>query len=191
MAEKTVSNIAIRIWLDSTESIMGTNGLKALLNYAGMLHLLENLPDYSFDKNYTDDDFSALAANYQQVLGTHGLKAILRQVGKTSARTSIDMGVYDSFKELPPVERFFKAAELFSIASCRGTAGMEGDVIVFDNPECTACRGITSGTPVCSIVCGYLDELAIWAEIPEMKTVETQCKAMGDGTCRYEVRADR
>ena len=189
MTEKIVSNIAIRIWLDSTELIMGANGLKALLNYSGMKHLLENLPDYSFDKNYTEDDFSALAANYQQVLGTQGLKAIMRQIGKTSARTSIDMGVYDSFKELPPMERFFKAAELFSIASGRGGPLMEGEIVVYDNPQCTACRGITSDTPVCTIMCGVMDELIAWAGMDGMKMVETHCKAMGDDTCRYEVRA--
>ena len=189
MAEKTVASIAIRIWLDATESIMGTNGLKALLNYAGLSHLFENLPDYSFDKNYTEDDFSALAANYRQVLGTKGLKAILRQVGKTSAKTSIDMGVYDSFTDLPPMERLFKAAELFSLASGRGGPVMEGETFVYDNPQCTACRGITSDTPVCTITCGVLDEFIAWAGIVGMKMVETHCKAMGDDTCRYEIRA--
>lgn len=191
MTEKTVANIVMRVWLDATESVMGTNGLKALLNYAGMSHLLENLPDHSFEKNYTDDDFTALASNFQQVLGVRGLKAILRHIGKASAKFTIEMGVYDSFKELPPVERLFKAAELFSIASGRGTPTLEGEVFVYDNPHCTSCRGIESDTPVCSIVCGYLDELAVWAEIPEMKTVETHCKAMGDDVCRYEVRGDR
>jgi len=188
MTEKSVANIVIRVWLDATESVMGTNGLKALLNYAGMSHLLENLPDYSFEKNYAEQDFTALASNFHQILGTRGLRLILRQIGKTSAKSTIDMGIYDSFTELPPVMRLFKTAELFSIASGRGTASMEEEVIVFDNPECTACSGIGADAPICSIVCGYLDELAIWAEVPSIKTVETHCKAVGDATCRYEVR---
>jgi len=189
MNEKTVSNIVIRVWLDATEMIMGTNGLKAVLNYSGRSYILDNYPDYSFDKNYTEDDFSTMAATFQQLLGVQGLKAVLRQIGKASAKTTIDLGVYDSLKELAPVERLLKSAEIYAAASGRGTVSMEGDTIIYDNPICTACKDIKAHTPVCSIICGYLDELAAWAGVPEMKTVETHCKAIGDDTCRYEVRA--
>lgn len=191
MTENTVSNIVIRVWLDATELIMGTNGLKAVLNYSKRSHFLENLPDYSFDKNYTDDDFSTMAATFHQILGVQGLKAILRQIGKASAKTTIDMGVYDSFKEFPPIERLFKSAELYAAASGRGTVSMEGDTIIYDNPVCTVCKDIKTISPVCSIVCGLLDELAVWSGAPGMKTVETHCKGIGDNTCRYEVRAEQ
>lgn len=188
MNEKTVSNIVIRVWLDATEMIMGTNGLKAVLNYSKRSYILDNYPDYSFDKNYTEDDFSTIAATFQQLLGIQGLKAVLRQIGKASARTTIDLGVYDSLTEFLPVERLFKAAEVYAAASGRGAASMEDDVIVYNNDVCTACKGIRSDVPICSIICGYLDELAAWAGVPGMRTVETHCKATGDATCRYEVR---
>jgi len=191
MSERTVSNIVIRVWLDATESIMGTNGLKAVLNYSGRSYILDNYPDYSFDKNYTEEDFSTMAATFQQILGVQGLKAVLRQIGRASAKTTIDMGVYDSLKELPPVERLFGAAEIYAVASGRGTAKMEGTTIIYDNPICTLCEGIKTHTPVCSIICGYMDELAAWSGVPEMKTVETHCKAMGDDTCRYEVKTEQ
>ena len=190
MNEKTVSNIVIRVWLDATELIMGTNGLKAVLNYSGRSYILDKYPDYSFDKHYTEEDFSTIAATFQQLLGIQGLRAVLRQIGKASAKTTIDLGVYDSFKELPPVERLFKATEVYAAASGRGVVSMEGDIIVYDNDVCTACRDIIADVPVCSIICGLLDELAVWAGVPEMKTVETHCKAMGDDTCRYEVRSE-
>ena len=188
MNEKTVSNIVIRVWLDATELIMGTNRLKAVLNYSGRSYILDNYPDYSFEKNYTEQDFSTMAATFQQILGIQGLKAVLRQIGKASARTTIDLGIYDSLKELPPIDRLFKAAEVYAAATGRGTVSMESGTIVYDNDVCAACKDIKSDVPICSIICGYLDELAAWAGVPGMRTVETHCKAMGDDTCRYEVQ---
>lgn len=187
MPEKTVSNLIIRMVLDSTEEIIGTNGLKAMLNYGGLIHLYENKPDYTLEKNYTDEEYGKLTSSWYKVLGTSGGKAVFRMIGKSSGKRSIGTGLFESFKDLPAREKLFKMVELFALATGRGKALQEGDIIVYDNPACTACTNFTSDTPVCTALNGALDEYAAWAGVQGVRTVETKCKANGDDTCRYEV----
>ena len=187
MSEKTVSNLVIRMVLDSTEEIIGTNGLKAMLNYGKLIHLYENKPDYSFDKNYTDEEYGQLTASWYKVLGDSGGKAVFRMIGKSSGKRSIGTGIFDSLKDLPAREKLFKMVELSSLATGRGKASKEGDVIVYDNPGCTTCVNFTSDTAVCTALNGAFDEYAAWADVTGVRTVETKCKAKGDDTCRYEV----
>ena len=188
MDEKTVANGVIRLYLDSVESIMGTNGVRALLNYTKMTYLWKNKPDYSFEKNYTDSEYSALITNLYQILGTGGAKAVFRQLGKAIAERTISLGIFDSVKELSPVERLKGAVDIYIIASGRGTITIEENLLTFDNAPCATCHEITSTTPVCTIINGFLDALAAWSGFEGARSREVLCKAMGDTTCRYLMR---
>ena len=99
MEEKTVSNMVIRLLLDSTEDIMGTNGLKALLNYAKMPHLIEDKPEYNLEKNYTDKEYGTLTSNWYKILGNSGAKAVFRLIGRSSGKRAVETGIFDSFKQ--------------------------------------------------------------------------------------------
>jgi predicted hydrocarbon binding protein len=187
MSDKTVSNLVIRMVLDSTEEIIGTNGLKAMLNYGKLINLYENKPDYTLEKNYTDEQYGKLTASWYKVLGDSGGKAVFRMIGKSSGKRSIGTGLFDSLKDLPPNEKLFKMVELFALATGRGKASKEGDVVVYDNAGCTACAGIKADSAVCTALNGAFDEYAAWANVKGVRTVETKCKAKGDDTCRYEV----
>jgi len=189
MSDKTVSNVAIRVTLDATEEILGINGLKSLLNYAGLSYILENKPeDYSLEKNYTEQEFSGITASYYQVLGTSGAKAVMRQIGRGLAKRSIEVGLFNHLADLPPDERFFKMMEIYVMATGKGSVFREGDVVVYDNPVCTNCSGLKEKTPVCTALNGTFDEYAAWAGFAAEKAVETRCKAMGDDSCRWELK---
>ncbi|MBN2223126.1 MAG: hypothetical protein JW765_00470 [Deltaproteobacteria bacterium] len=188
MSEKTVSNLIIRMVLDSTEEIIGTNGLKAMLNYGGLITLFENKPDYSMEKSYTDEEYGKLTASWYKVLGTSGGKAVFRMIGKSSGKRSIETGLFDSLKDLPGQEKLYKMIEFFALGTGRGKVSREGDVIIYDNPQCTACINITTDTAVCTGLNGAFDEYAAWAGVTGVRTFETKCKARGDDTCRYEIK---
>jgi predicted hydrocarbon binding protein len=189
-AEKTVANGVIRIVMDATEEVLGANGLKALLNFAKMPYLIENKPDYSYEKNYTAQEYTRVIISYYDLLGVPGAKSVFRLIGKTIAKRTTGMGLFDAFKDLPPEEKLFKAVELYTVISGRGKALRENGLIVYDNPECSNCFNVESTKPVCAIVSGFLDDMIVWAGIKGMRSVETACKAKGDATCRYEVRPE-
>ncbi len=187
MAEKTVGNIVIRLTLDASEDVLGVNGLKAILNFSKMSHLMENKPDYSFEKNFTDDEFRAISSSYVDVLGLDGARAVFRMIGKSIGKNTVKIGGYNSIKDLAPDEKLFKAIELYSLVSGRGKVTLEAGVIVYDNPQCTICAHAKHDHPICSLYNGYLDVTIEWAGIKDKRTVETACMAMGDKSCRFEI----
>jgi predicted hydrocarbon binding protein len=187
MADKTVGNIVIRLTLDASEEVLGTNGLKAILNFSKMSHLMENKPDYSFEKNFTDDEFRAISASFMDVLGIDGARAVFRMIGKAMVQNTVKIGAFDSIKDLPPDEKIFKAIELYSLVSGRGKVSREGDVIVYDNPQCTLCAHVKHDRPVCTMYNGVFDSMIEWAGVKNKKSVETACMAMGDKSCRFEL----
>jgi predicted hydrocarbon binding protein len=187
MAEKTVSNVIIRILLDATEDILGINGVKALLNYGNMAHLIENKPDYSMDKGFTDDEYTALSSSFHKFLGTSGFKAVFRMVGTATVKHVLGTGVLESLNAFEKEEKLFKAIELYSMASGRGQVRVEGGIIIFDNPDCTACKDHRDDTPFCTVYNGMLDAFAKWAGVEGLKSVEVKCMAMGDDTCCWEL----
>ena len=187
MAEKTVTNFVIRALIDAAEEVLGQNGLKSLLNYGNMKHLLENKPDYNFEKNFTNDDFNAISSNFYNVIGASGARAIFRLMGHETAKRYIAMGAFNSFLDLSPEEKLKKTIELYASASGRGTFSDNDGVIAYDNPQCTICSRISDGRPSCTIVNGVLDELIKWAGAKGKRTVETKCKSNGDDTCRHEI----
>jgi predicted hydrocarbon binding protein len=188
MTEKTVANGVVRVLMDATEDVIGENGLKAILNFAKMPSLLENKPDYGYDKNYTDEQYSRIIISYYDLLGIHGAKSIFRMIGRGIVKRATDLGLFDAFKEFPAEECLLKSVDLYATVSGRGHVFMEDGVVVYDNTGCTVCSGVESKTPVCTIVNGFLDELAGWSGIKGKRSLETRCKAMGHETCRYEIR---
>ena len=187
MAEKTVSNISIRATIDATREILGDNGLKALLNYAKLGYILEDIPDYSFAKNYEEREFSALTASFYTILGTSGAKALFRVIGKAIGGKVLASGAFDSLKDLPTDEKTLKMLEIYAMATGKGKAFREGGAVVYDNPHCTACVGLKDTSPVCTALNGMFDEYFKWAGVTDKRTVETKCIAMGDTSCRYEL----
>ena len=171
----------------ATEDVLGKNGLRALLNYGGMSYLIENKPDYSLEKNFTDDDFTALSTNYYKLLGASGAKAVFRLIGSTITKRVVRSGLLDSFTKLEGFDRLYKSLELYTIASGRGRVIRDANNIAFDVPQCTVCKDIREPAPYCTIYNGIIDELIRKSEVEGMRTVDTKCKALGDDTCYFEV----
>ena len=142
MSEKTVANGVFRLYLDSVESIPGTNGVKALLNYTKTACPWENKPDYSFEKIYADEEYGALIMNPYRIPGTGGAKAIFRRLGNAIAQRTISPGIFDPVRESPPRGRLKGAVNIYITASGRDTTTIEDSLLTFDNAPCATCHGI-------------------------------------------------
>jgi predicted hydrocarbon binding protein len=191
MDEKTVGSGTVRVLMDAAEQVIGTNGLKSLLNYAMMPHLMEEKPDYGFEKTFTNVEYSRIIVSFYELLGVPGAKAVFRIIGKLIAVRVRDMGLLDQYKDLPAQQKLFKAVELYTVVSGRGTVEIRDDRIVFDNPLCSTCFNLKNDVPICTVINGFLDELAAWAGYKGLRAAETRCKAVGHETCLYEIVTGR
>jgi predicted hydrocarbon binding protein len=187
MDEKTVASGTVRVLMDAAEEVIGTNGLKSLLNYAMMPNLMDEKPGYGFEKAYTDVEYSRIIVSFYELLGVSGAKAVFRIIGKAIAKRVKDLGLLDQFKDLPGREKILKAVEIYTMASGRGTVTVRGNRIVFDNRLCSTCFNLRSDVPICTVINGFLDYLAAWAGFEGVHSTEVKCKAKGDETCLYEV----
>jgi len=187
MAEKTVGSIVVRLTLDASEEVLGINGLKALLNFCKMSHLMENKPDYTFEKKFTSDEFWTLTSSYIDVLGQDGARAVFRMIGKAIGTNAINIGAFNSIDQaLPAEEKLFAALTLYTTIR-GGKVIREGDMIVYDHPDCALCAHATLDQPICTPYNGFIDMTIGWAGVKNRRSVETACKAKGDRTCRFEI----
>ena len=188
MSEKTMSDVSIRAVMDGIEGIMGTNGLKTILNYAKLSYLFDNKPPYSFAKNYTEEEFAALTDSIYVIVGIRGATALIRLIGREIAKFVIEQGMFASTLELEGEERFLKIVDIYIMVTERGRVYKENDIIYFDYKECTGCKDKVSKSPMCSTIVGFFSECLRWVGLDDMEIVETKCKAVGDETCLYEIR---
>ena len=189
--EKTVTNISIRSTYDSLGDIVGARARDMIFRNAGMGHVLERVPDYTWEKNYTNAEQVILYYKTVDLVGAVGAQGILRQMGYTNAeKTDQVLQILDQFDALPPKERLYKSFELLKTAINRGTveSGDDGNPR-FNVHDCTMCRDVVSTRPYCSQYAGalqYFTDRAFGRGVYQV--IETKCRAIGDDTCLFELR---
>ena len=189
-AEKTVTNISIRSAYDSVEEIIGKKARDIIFRKVGLSHVLESPPDYTWDKNYTNEEQLNVYIETVEPIGPVGAQGVLRQIGYKNAESSVlKFGILDHLKDLPPDERILQSFEFFKIAINKGRVVTDcGNLPKFDVFDCLMCSGIESRKPYCSQYAGALLFFADWVFGKGIYIVkETKCMAMGDDTCLFEM----
>ena len=67
----------------------------------------------------------------------------------------------------------------------------EDGVFIFTDYACVICHTRQSETPICHMYVGTLSEAMAYAtgkDFREFEVVETHCRSLGDGYCRFEIR---
>jgi predicted hydrocarbon binding protein len=188
--EKTVTNIAMRASYDSLSEIVGEKARDIIFRSVGLQRVLESPPDYTWDKNFTNDEQLRLYVETVNMVGAVGAQGILRLIGYKNAETSvIKFGILNHLKDLPEDERILKAFGFFQIAINKGRVVERKDEFpAFDVFDCLMCTGITSRKPYCSQYAGALQFFTDWVYGKGIFLVrETKCGALGDDTCLFEV----
>ena len=188
--EKMVSNIAIRGVLDAILEIMGDNGGRIIFRNIGLSNIYENPPPYDFNPCITERERDKIIAEVANILGLSGALGVWRRIGFIGTKYAQEMKhILDSFAEFEPDEKFFKALELWSLATGEGRIVKQDDgKFGFDVYDCLTCKIYKSERPICATTAGALQYISDWA-YGEKKYIikETKCKAMGDETCYYSL----
>jgi len=70
-----------RITIEAMEEVMGENGLKAILNLAGLSHLIGNYPLDNLEKEFDFADFTALNIALEERYGPRGGRGLALRAG--------------------------------------------------------------------------------------------------------------
>lgn len=188
-------NLMGRIYLEAMEEIMGKNGLNAILNLAGMSHLIDNYPPMNLNKEFDFADFSGLNGALEEMYGPRGGRGLQLRSGRAVFTRGLQglgalSGVGDlAFKILPMVAKLKAGipamAKVFSqVSDQKSTVEDRGDFYAYIMNPCPVCWGRTADRPICFAAKGLLEEGLHWLSGGhKFRVEEIECVAMGQPAC--------
>ena len=191
--EKIAANIAVRAALDSITEIMGENGSKIIFKKAGLLHIMENPPEYDWDPCIPITQQGKIYFEIANLLGLKGALSVWRRIGYTNIKYAVEIGhALNNLPDLEPNEKFSQVMENLRIAIGMGKlAAKEDGTVDFDVFDCNICEGYTFDRPICTAITGSVQYIADWSYGHNVKTAkEIKCRAKGDDSC-YFIIEDR
>ncbi len=190
-------NRIARIVLQAMEEVMGTNGLNAVLNLAGLSDYIGNFPPDNLEKQFDFSDFTALQVALEDMYGERGGRGLALRAGRAAFSEGLKgfgalAGVGDMAFKVLPLEAKLKIgipamAAIFSQFSDQiSNVRDEGDYFLYTLERCPMCWNRKADKPVCFMGQGLLQEGLRWVSGGrEFRVVMQTCIAKGDDIGRY------
>ena len=192
-------NKIARLAFAALEDVMGKNGLNAILNLAGMAHLIDNLPPNNLERAFDFADFSAMNGALEEMYGPRGGRGLAQRAGRAVFMEGLRnfgalAGAGDlAFKILPLSTKLRLGvpamAKIFSTTSDQlSTVEEQHDHFIYTIHRCPVCFGRHTEKPCCHIATGLLQEGLKWLSGGrEFRVIETRCIAAGEKTCDFNI----
>lgn len=181
-----------RIILESTEEIVGKNGVDALLNLAGLQQYIGSYPPDDMKKEFPFEHVGRLQKAYWDMYGARGARAFAIRAGEKTLDDGIERfgkvaGAARAALKIGSMERrmgigleFF--AKFFNTVSDQEVSVSEDEEGWYWNIHaCPMCTGRTSDDPVCHLAVGVLQGAIKNFVDPHkrFRITPTHCQAMG------------
>ena len=192
-------NLIARIYIEAMEEVMGKNGLNAILNLAGLAHLIDNYPPANLNKVFDFADYSSLNGALEDMYGARGGRGLELRAGRASFDRGLQglgalSGVSDlAFKVLPLSAKLRAGlpamAKIFSqVSDQRSIIRNQDDYFAYIMSPCPVCWGRRAERPICFAGKGLLEGGLDWLSGGrKFRVEEIECVAMGAPTCTYAI----
>lgn len=196
--ETVISNALLRQTLIVCQQTVGENALHSILYKAGLVRFVGNLPPDNLNAGLLAAEYSSFIQTIETYFGKGG-RCILRQIGKDSFLYGVKakpvlLGIAGIALRVFPHKRriklIFSCIADVSKKTCPRSqvrVGEKSGKIYYIDSACVNCKGRQSEIPTCYQSVGYLAEAAHWVTGFPYWVRETNCRAMGDQFCRFEV----
>ncbi len=194
--EGRTDNITMRLWLETLESVIGSNGLKSILNYGHIEQYIDHLPPDNDDLEIPMEDLHCLYVSLLEVFGQKGARSLQLRIGRefirigVTKRPTIAKALKLSTRLLPEKTRIKLALEKFAeeyerrqpspLYSPRLEVKEQEDCFLLIDKDNFESNGVTSDQPMCATCVGRLQYLIEWITGHPHKVEEIQCRSMGD-----------
>lgn len=192
-------NKIARIAILAYEEVMGKNGLNAILNLAGLPHLINNYPPDNLERQFDFADFSAIQGALEEMYGPRGGRGLALRAGRATFDAALRnfgalAGVGDlAFKVLPLQAKLRiglpAMARIFTQTSDQlSTVEEKDDHFVYIIHRCPVCWGRHTDKPACFIATGLLQEGLKWVSGGhEFRVNQVTARSVGDETCSFVI----
>lgn len=194
------TNKFARNYLESIKEITGENGLMAILNFAHLSSLGEDLPPDNLDRAFDFSQFSMINQSLEEIYGERGGRGLALRIGRTTFDDGLEdygtlAGVGDPEFRILPIQKKIRfgltaMARIFSEISDQITTLEETERhFLYHIKRCPVCWGRTGEDhAVCYYMVGLLKEGLYWISGgKEFNITETKCIALGDEVCEFEI----
>jgi hypothetical protein len=191
------------ITIKSLEEVMGRNGLKAILDLAGLSHYVDAPPPDNLEKGFDFSELSAISQALEEMYGPRGGRGLALRAGRAAFPDALKhfgalAGVTDlAFSMLPLPSKLRTGlpafAQLFTQLSDQHTTVEETPSgFVWTVHKCPCCWGRRDADkPVCYMATGLLQESLKWASGgKEFRVTESQCVASGGNHCTFDIHKE-
>jgi predicted hydrocarbon binding protein len=194
------ANKIARITLQSLETVMGKNGLNAILNLAHLPHLIGTYPPDNLERQFDFADFSAFNLALEEMYGPRGGRGLALRAGRNAFDDALRnfgalAGVGDlAFRVLPLAVKMRigipAMARIFSqISDQYSTVQERENDFVYTIHRCPVCWGRKADKPVCFVATGLLEGGLKWLSGgSEFRINESKCIACGDDVCDFVIQ---
>jgi bacteriochlorophyll 4-vinyl reductase len=198
-SELYYNNLMARIYLDALEEVMGKNGTNAVLNLAGLGHLINNYPPNDLNREFDFADFGALGQAIDDMYGPRGGRGLALRAGRATFADALSkfgamVGIGELAFKVIPLGTKLKVglramAETFTKFSDQHSEVEEkDDRFVYTIYKCPVCWGRTSDRPICYGAVGILQEGLRWVSGgKDFRVEEFECHAQGDEYCQFNI----
>lgn len=192
-------NKLARLYILALEDVMGKNGLNAILNLAGLEHLIDNYPPDNFDKEFEFADFSALNWALEEMYGPRGGRGLELRAGRAAFARGLPgfgplAGVGDLAFKVLPLSAKLKAgipalAKIFTQFSDQvSEVEDKGEYYTYTMEPCPVCWGREADRPICFAGMGVIEEGLHWVSGGrKFRVDEIECRAAGGEICTYAI----
>jgi hypothetical protein len=177
------------------EETVDHTGLNAVLNLAGLHHLINNYPPNNLDPGFPFAHMGALHASLEELYGPRGGRGLALRAGRACFKHGLrefgpTLGISDLTYRLLPLpmklkvggEAAARTLNRFSQQAIRLEEDSEGHVWIIE--RCGLCWGRQTEAPCCHLAVGILQESWFWVSGGKNYLVEeTACIARGDPAC--------
>ena len=193
--EVKTDNLIMRVFLETIDNIVGSNGLKSILNYAHLEKYIGNFPPDNDEQEIPVTDLEQLYTALYEMFGNKGAFSLQLRVGRENVhrglekRPKIAKTMRIACKIVPENTKIRLGLENLKEYMEKGSSNHsevplveileQDDCFLLVQRENIMGSKITSDKPVCGITLGIIEALVEWITGHSHEVKEIECTAMG------------
>ncbi len=201
--ERKAENFVMRIYLSTIENIVGSNGLKSILNYAHLEKYIDSMPPSNDRLEIPLKDLQIIFHSLYELFGQKGVRGLQLRVGRENARIGIEgrsslaKPLMVAARLVPETRRMHLLLQkLVEQSNQIYTFEMEEppvelreneDHFLIIHKDRFESEGITSEVPVCNVFVGNIQYAVEWITGHPHRVEEIECRAMGHTTDVFRI----
>jgi predicted hydrocarbon binding protein len=205
--ERKTDNFHMRMWLETIQNIIGSNGLNAILNHANLQKYRDDFPPDNDEMEIPLEDVKNLRLSLIDLFGSKGAWGLQLRVGReitrifVKRRSGMTKAIQLAGRLLPEkkriqlvLEKYMEQAQKMtpsSLEAARFEFREEEDYFLLIDKDRYESEGMESPTPVCGILVGTFQGMIEWITGHRHKVEEIECRAMGHSADVFRVWKSR